>query len=252
MDIRQANVDDVAGIREVARRSMEASYGFLDPELVDAAVEQWYDDDGLERSIAGSDEVVVVGTVDGEVVGFSQSSIVGEDDSIGELRWIHVDPDRRGQGIGDELLDRTREVLRGQGVGRIRGVVLAGNEDGAEFYEDHGFERRETRELTIDDRTYEEILFETGASGKEIPPPRADVESIEVDGESGVVFFDEGERGSEGQFHPIYHTRQKDDLYGWFCGVCTSTDNAMDSMGRLECNECGNILKPTRWDAAYL
>jgi hypothetical protein len=26
----------------------------------------------------------------------------------------------------------------------------------------------------------------------------------------------------------------------------------MDSMERLECNDCGNQKKPVRWDAAYL
>lgn len=231
---------------------MEASYGFIDGALIEDAVDQWYDDAGLEASIAGSDEVILVGTHEASVVGFSQSSIVGEDDSIGEIRWIHVHPDRREQGVGAELLDRTREVLRGQGVGRVRGVVLSGNDDGAEFYEDHGFERRERRRVTIGDNEYDELLFETGTSGTEAPEPRRDVEPIDVDGTSGFVFYDEGERGSEGQFHPVYRERERDTLYGWQCGVCGSTDNAMDAMGRLECNECGNVLRPTRWDAAYL
>jgi primosomal protein N' len=36
------------------------------------------------------------------------------------------------------------------------------------------------------------------------------------------------------------------------CSNCESFDIAMDSMERLECNDCGNQKKPTRWDASYL
>jgi len=44
----------------------------------------------------------------------------------------------------------------------------------------------------------------------------------------------------------------RSDRYGYYCGNCDRLANAMDSMGRVECNECGNARKPTRWDAAYL
>jgi hypothetical protein len=29
-------------------------------------------------------------------------------------------------------------------------------------------------------------------------------------------------------------------------------DVAVDTMGRIECNDCGNVSKATRWDAAYM
>ncbi|WP_245626069.1 DUF5816 domain-containing protein, partial [Haloparvum sedimenti] len=38
---------------------------------------------------------------------------------------------------------------------------------------------------------------------------------------------------------------------GFYCGNCGSLDTAMDTMGRIECNECGNIRKPEEWDAAH-
>ena len=39
--------------------------------------------------------------------------------------------------------------------------------------------------------------------------------------------------------------------WGYFCGNCETVNNAMDSMGRIECNECGNMRKPDEWDAAH-
>ncbi|HET7324804.1 MAG TPA: DUF5816 domain-containing protein, partial [Halococcus sp.] len=41
------------------------------------------------------------------------------------------------------------------------------------------------------------------------------------------------------------------DKYGYFCANCETLDNAMDTMGRVKCNECGNLRKATRWDATY-
>ncbi|AGB16097.1 hypothetical protein Halru_1489 [Halovivax ruber XH-70] len=61
----------------------------------------------------------------------------------------------------------------------------------------------------------------------------------------------EGDRGSKGPFFVVYETRSGDDRFGWFCSACDSVDTAMDSMGRIQCNQCGNQRKPTEWDAAH-
>ncbi|PSQ06528.1 GNAT family acetyltransferase [Halobacteriales archaeon QS_6_71_20] len=60
-----------------------------------------------------------------------------------------------------------------------------------------------------------------------------------------------GERGSKG---PFLHTYADDDgevRWGYLCSNCETVNNAMDSMGRIECNECGNIRKPDEWDAVH-
>jgi hypothetical protein len=48
-----------------------------------------------------------------------------------------------------------------------------------------------------------------------------------------------------------YSSRNAERKYGWFCTACSSLDNAMASMGRIECNVCGNFRTPTRWDVAH-
>ena len=60
-----------------------------------------------------------------------------------------------------------------------------------------------------------------------------------------------GERGSDGPFYPAYLTDRRDDRWGYFCAHCESFDTAMDTMGRIACNRCSNLRKPTEWDAAH-
>ena len=77
-------------------------------------------------------------------------------------------------------------------------------------------------------------------------------DAMETD--EGVVVYVERaarDRGSEGPFHTVYVGPESDDRWGFYCGNCGSLDTAMDTMGRIECNECGNIRKPEEWDAAH-
>jgi hypothetical protein len=72
-----------------------------------------------------------------------------------------------------------------------------------------------------------------------------------TDGETVYVAREEGERGSKGPFFVVYTGEQGERRYGYLCGNCERIDNAMDPMGRIECNVCGNVRKPTEWDAAH-
>jgi len=69
-------------------------------------------------------------------------------------------------------------------------------------------------------------------------------------GETVYVAEDEGERGSKGVFLATYRSSDRETRYGWFCSNCETMDNAMDTMGRIKCNDCGNTRKPEEWDAA--
>lgn len=61
----------------------------------------------------------------------------------------------------------------------------------------------------------------------------------------------DGKRGHEGPFYVVYANDEADDRWGFFCGNCETLDNAVDSMGRIHCNECGNRTKAEEWDAAH-
>ena len=68
-----------------------------------------------------------------------------------------------------------------------------------------------------------------------------------------TVYVDEGdaEVGSKGPFYAVFATSDREERYGYLCSACGTVDNAMDTMGRIVCNECGNTRKPEEWDAAY-
>ena len=71
------------------------------------------------------------------------------------------------------------------------------------------------------------------------------------DGEQLYVARNEAERGSKGPFFVVYSDPDRENRWGYFCSNCESFDNAMDAMGRIQCNVCSNIRKADEWDAAH-
>jgi hypothetical protein len=61
----------------------------------------------------------------------------------------------------------------------------------------------------------------------------------------------EAEKGQKGPFLVVYGDPAGESRWGYFCTNCETFDNAMDSMGRIQCNRCANVKKPDQWDAAH-
>jgi Family of unknown function (DUF5816) len=77
------------------------------------------------------------------------------------------------------------------------------------------------------------------------------MDRLSASGETLYVARDEAERGSDGPFYVVYRTTNRHDRWGYLCGNCGSPNTAMDTMGRIVCNDCPNQRKPTEWDAAH-
>lgn len=71
------------------------------------------------------------------------------------------------------------------------------------------------------------------------------------DGRTLYVDREEAEKGEEGPFFVVFADREGERRWGYFCGHCETFNNAMDSMGRIQCNECSNFKRPDEWDAAH-
>jgi len=248
MDIRAATATDIDAIRSVARQSLVASYGHaVDEALLSEAIDEWYDAEEIGTDIDG-DAVVPVAVVDGAVVGFAESYVVGRRERVGEIDWLHVHPDHRESGIGSALLEHVEAELRAADVDRIEANVLVANKAGAGFYEREGYGLAGERAVEIGDRTFEERRYQkrttrlTGIS---------DATYETDDGETVHVAFDESERGSSAPFYAAYTDSDRSRLYGYLCGSCEGTNIAIDTMDRMECLDCNNRRKPSRWDAAY-
>ncbi|PSP27456.1 GNAT family acetyltransferase [Halobacteriales archaeon QH_2_65_14] len=61
----------------------------------------------------------------------------------------------------------------------------------------------------------------------------------------------EGTRGQKGPFYVVYADPNRQVRWGFVCSNCNTTDNAVDSMGRIHCNRCSNRTKAEEWDAAH-
>ena len=242
MELRRARSADSPAIRDVARRSLGASYP-LDPQAITSAIEEWYSEDELARKLDDPDHVLLVADRAGQVVGFSESIVAAANTAT--LLWLHVDPAQRGEGIASDLFEATREELDRLDVQNLRGRVLAENTGGNEFYDHREFRQVGTDTVEIDSQSYvENIYAEAEQWGRE---------AVEApDGRTVYVDHDNHERGSKAPFHVVFSEREADDRYGYFCSNCNTLALVMDSMGRIECESCGNVRKPVRWDAAYL
>jgi len=243
MQIRSARPADRPAIRDVARRSLERSYS-LSPQAITTAVEKWYDEAELSERFGDPSRLFLVVERDDQVVGFSES-IHSESGDEATILWLHVDPAYRGEGVAAELFDATVERLRAEGFEYVYGRVLDDNTDGNAFYESRGLERVGEETVEIGDRTHVEnvwTLHETSGT-----------EAVETgDGRSVFVDYTDSDTGSSGHFYTVWTDEEGTEQYGYFCANCDSLANAMDSMGRIECDHCGNTRKPSRWDAAYL
>ena len=79
----------------------------------------------------------------------------------------------------------------------------------------------------------------------------ANMEQLSTGAGTLYVARDETERGSDGPFYVLYRTTDRSARWGYLCGNCESPNTAMDTMGRIVCNDCPNQRKPTEWDAAH-
>ncbi|MEM4781735.1 MAG: GNAT family N-acetyltransferase [Halalkalicoccus sp.] len=253
MEIRDAKREDVTAIREVARQSLLDSYAhFLDEETIEDAVEQWYGEGRLEELVSDDADDVYIPVVetDDEIVAFAQCHRVEYPERVGEIHWLHVHPDHREEGYGSELYDHVREHFESEGIDRFKGFVVAENEAGNAFYERRGYESAYTHTQSIADEEFAENVWVDVPDGQRYRRPIEPHEN--ADGTTLYVAYREASVGSRGPFHVAYMDESLEKRYGWFCSVCESFDNAMDPSGRVVCNDCGNVRKATRWDAAYL
>lgn len=261
MNLREANPDDAERVREVADSSMTTSYA-LSPQQIGAIVEDQFGEERLSRELDRDDALLLVAEddVDGEttVLGVVAGGIDGE---TGEIRWLFVDPEHRGHGIGTELFETAVERLRDGGAERVRALTLEANTEGAQFFERFEFERTDERGVELGDESLVEYIYadpstaEGTADSAETNADEADsthdefpdaeirdgaVVATTGDGREVYVDRDDEESGTEAPFFPAYDDEAFSEQFGYYCANCGSLDVALDDMDRMECGNCGN------------
>ena len=262
MELREPEQADVGRVRELVESTMTASYA-LSPQQIEAFLEDEFGEDRLERAFEDGVMLVAESTVDGE-----ETTVAGivdgeRTDEGGEVRWLFVDPEHRGEGIGTRLFETAVETLREQGAEPIRASTLEANREGEQFFEQFGFERTDDRQVEAAGESLVEYVYaESSADATSSETTAADAGLPDTTTENGVttattddgqqVYIDpeEDESGTEAPFFVAYTDEEFTDQYGYYCANCGSLDTAMDDVGRVECTECSNV-HAERSDEAY-
>ncbi|WP_336002829.1 GNAT family N-acetyltransferase [Halorientalis halophila] len=245
MDVREATGDDVDRVGRIAEQSFQTSYSFS-PLQIETLVETAFDPEEVRSRLDADDDHLFVAANEDGVIGFAD---VGFGDRA-LLRWLHVEPGHRGAGAGTALFDRVCEAAADRDLPLV-GRILAEDEEGETFCEQFGFERAGKTELDFESETLYGYLYaepglgDIGSSDHEIP------ETVSEDGREFDVDTDEATPGTDGPFVRLFEDESDEEAWGYLCTNCESTSVGSDSLGRLECQNCGNKHLADQWDAAY-
>jgi ribosomal protein S18 acetylase RimI-like enzyme len=129
-------------------------YGTLESEQI-VRKPIWALTDGLDErfdlslfhAIEDPDSFVLVGEIEGVIVGFLWATVEPMLDraggsQIGRIRLIYTEPEARGVGVGHEMLETALGRLRAQGISHFDAPVGPGQREAKNFFEGHRFAAR--------------------------------------------------------------------------------------------------------------
>lgn len=157
--VRAAASEDVPAILRIAERGWNAAYdGLLSQETIDSAMTEWYDPATTRKQIEHEDVTYFVAENNGRILGYASGG-PSEEGTAATLGAIYVDPDHWGNGIGTVLLEAFEDFCRRRGYDTIQYQVLAKNDVGTSFYQNHGYGVIDERETDLFDETVREYVF---------------------------------------------------------------------------------------------
>lgn len=250
MEIRPAESDDRERIRAITRDSLQSSYA-LSPQDIEMLLEEAFDDEALADLRASEDTRVRVAEETVDSTATLSGFVTVELNGAARIRWLHVDPERRGNGIATALLE---QVFSETDEKPVRAAILEAAVEGGEFLEEFGLEQTANDHRQIGGEEFAVTVFTQGGGTEPANEPTVPVpDAVSVDGDDRPVDRDARVPGREAPFFVVSdETDPEQDAYGYFCSECGSTDVAADGLDRLECGACGNAHLAEEWDDAYL
>lgn len=99
---------------------------------------------GLEAALADPDQLLVVGTIDGSVVGYAAVRLdpLHGGGTVALLTDVYVLADARGVGVGEAMLELCVDWARERGSVGIDSLALPGDRDTKNFFETFGMVAR--------------------------------------------------------------------------------------------------------------
>ena len=145
--IRPATKADIPALGRLGALLVQSHFEFDPKRFISPSprTEQGYGS-FLGSQIADPDAIVLVSERDGDVVGYAYGGIEDFDymslrGPAGVLHDIVVDPRKRGQGIGRELLEAILAALESRGAPRIVLSTAEQNETAQRLFASAGFRR---------------------------------------------------------------------------------------------------------------
>ena len=144
MPIRRAEPSDAKGIAKVKVASWKSAYrGILPDSLLDNLSVEHDESRWRARIIAHTSQVLVL-EQNGRIIGFVAFGASRDEDveqeRVGEVYAIYLEPREWRRGHGSALIDIAIESLQEEGYAEMTLWVLHNNERGIKFYEAVGFE----------------------------------------------------------------------------------------------------------------
>lgn len=103
--------------------------------------------DGFEHALESAAEEVVVGTIDGVVVGYAAAVLrpLHDEGVVGDLTDLYVLPDARGVGIGEAMMDEVIVWCEAHECVGVDSIALPGDRATKNFFESFGLVARAIR-----------------------------------------------------------------------------------------------------------
>lgn len=141
VEVMKADTSHVTGIAQVCAAGWRSTYANIHSQVyIEEVIEAYYNVDRILSEVTHSDANwtgYYVAVDNGKVVGAAGGGML--DRTTGELFVLYLDPNRRGQGIGSQLLEAVTQALRNMGAKQQWVSVAKANQLGIPFYEARGF-----------------------------------------------------------------------------------------------------------------
>lgn len=146
MGVRRVRADEWEALRAIRLRALEGSpnsFGSTAVEALQRGDDHWraWADAGASSSTAA----VFVVEDEGRLVGLCGSFLLERDRGVAQIVAMWVEPDHRGQGLGEELLEAAADWCSEQGARELVLDVTETNDAARRLYGRAGFRETGTR-----------------------------------------------------------------------------------------------------------
>jgi GNAT superfamily N-acetyltransferase len=137
-----SDIPVLAELAQAMRAEVRAQRGGTLWETRDARAEPHLD--GLAALLVRDDASVVVGMIDGLIVGFGTVEIetLRDGSRLGVIGELYVEPEARAVGVGEAIADEIVSFCRGAHCVGIDALALPGAREAKNFFERAGFTAR--------------------------------------------------------------------------------------------------------------